>query len=87
MKHPTSDDFAEPEVGEAQVTIIFNPTKSHYTFYRLADAEDIAKYGPLSGGQLRHAGPTGDTGDYRADEVEAMAYKLASAAVTAQRAA
>jgi hypothetical protein len=87
MKHPTPQDFAAPEVGEAQVTIVFNPSNSHYTFNRLADPEDIAVHGPLSGGHVRHAGPTRDTGDYPESEVEAMAHKLASAAVTAQRAA
>lgn len=87
MKQPNPNDFAEPEVGEAQVTVVFNPTNSHYTFYRLADPADIAEHGLLSGGQVRHAGPTGDTGDYREAEVEAMAHKLASAAVASERAA
>ena len=42
MKHPTASDFAV-EVSEANVSVIFKPTDSHYTFGRLADPEDIAR--------------------------------------------
>ena len=47
MKQPTPSDFIV-EVKESSVSVIFNPSNSDYTFHRLADAEDIARDGPLS---------------------------------------
>jgi hypothetical protein len=85
MKHPIKDDFAV-EVLEAGggVEVLFKPTRSYYTYSRLADPNDIKRFGPLSQGpNVRHAGPTGDTGDYRSDQVEQMAYSLASDAAKA----
>jgi hypothetical protein len=84
MKQPTEDDFAV-QVLEGGVTVLFKPTQSHYTFYRLADPEDIKRFGPLSPQPdgVRHAGPTGDTGDYRSDEVQGMAHSLATDAAKA----
>jgi hypothetical protein len=35
MKHPTKDDFTVMEVFESGVTVLFEPTQSFYTFYRL----------------------------------------------------
>jgi hypothetical protein len=83
MKQPTEDDFIVVEVLESCVTVLFEPTQSYYTFYRLADPRDIKRFGPLSPEPdgVRHAGPLGDTGDYRSDEVQAMAHSLASTAV------
>jgi hypothetical protein len=57
------------------------PTQSYYTFTRLADPNDIKRFGPVSPEPdgVDHAGPSGDTGDYRSDQVLAMAYSLAVA--------
>jgi len=68
MKHPVESDF-DTSVTEAGVTVTFKPTSSIYSYYRLADTEDIARVGPVSPGRVRHAGPTGDTGDYAPNEV------------------
>jgi hypothetical protein len=63
MKLPTPSDFTV-EAKEAHVSVIFKPSDSHYNFGRLADPEDIARYGPLSrSSNVRH-GKTGDTGEY-----------------------
>ena len=79
MKRPTENDF-EIKVASG-VEAIFKPTNSHYSFNRLVDEKDIARFGPISPARVRHAGPTGDTGDYDSADVEAMAPRLASAAV------
>ena len=51
-------------------------------FGRLADPEDIARYGPLSRpSNVRH-GKTGDTGEYPENEVAQMAHTLAVKAIT-----
>ena len=47
MKQPTPSDFIV-NVKESSVSVIFKPSNSHYNFVRLADPEDIARYGPLS---------------------------------------
>jgi hypothetical protein len=47
MKQPTPSDFIV-EVKESSVSVIFKPSNSDYTFHRLADADDIARYGPLT---------------------------------------
>jgi hypothetical protein len=81
MKHPTPSDFIV-EVSEAHVSVIFKPSDSHYSFGRLADPEDIARYGPLSRStSVRHGG-TGDTGAYPSDEVAELAHTLAVKAIT-----
>jgi hypothetical protein len=77
MKHPGRNDF-DSAVTEAGVTVTFKPTNSIYSFYRLAQSEDIARLGPVSPGRVRHAGPSGDTGDYPADEVLDMAQRIAA---------
>jgi hypothetical protein len=41
MEHPTEDDFTVVEVFESSVTVLFEPTQSFYTFYRLVDPNDI----------------------------------------------
>jgi hypothetical protein len=85
MKQPTEEDFTVVEVLESGVTVLFEPTQSFYTFYRLADPKDIKRFGPVSPEPdgVRHAGPSGDTGDYRSDEVQGMAHSLASDAAKA----
>ena len=80
MKRPTESDF-EINVMGAGVEAIFKPTKSHYSYNRLVDEKDIARFGSISPARVRHAGPTGDTPDYDSADVEAMALRLASAAV------
>jgi hypothetical protein len=77
MKHPTRSDF-ETAVSEAGVTVTFKPTNSIFSFYRLAESEDIARLGPVSLERVRHGGPTGDTKEYAADEVQDMAQRIAS---------
>ena len=79
MKHPVKGDF-DTAVSEAGVAVTFKPTNSIYSFYRLADSHDIARIGTVSPQSVRHAGPSGDTGDYASDEVQAMAQQIASEA-------
>ena len=81
MKQPTDGDFTVDVLARGGgVTVLFKPTQSYYTFNRLADPKDIKRFGPLSpDGSVRHAGSTGETGDYRSDQVQTMAYSLASA--------
>ena len=85
MKRPTESDF-EINVTGAGVEVIFKPTKSHYSYNRLVDQKDIARFGPISPARVRHAGATGDTGDYSSHDVEAMALRLAADAVRRGRA-
>ncbi len=77
MNHPVKSDF-DIAVAEAGVTVTFKPTKSVFSFYRLADSDDIARLGAVSLSGVRHAGASGDTEDYPADEVRAMAQQIAS---------
>jgi hypothetical protein len=77
MKHPLESEF-HVAVFDSGVTVTFKPTKSIYSFYRLADSDDIARLGPVSLGHVRHAGRGGDTEEYPADEVQRMAQRLAS---------
>jgi hypothetical protein len=82
MKHPVESDFGT-SVTEGGVIITFKPTNSIYSFNRLADTHDIARLGPVSPAHVRHAGPTGDTGDYARNEVQDMALRIASEAAPA----
>jgi len=81
MKHPTPSDFIV-DVQESHVSVLFKPSDSHYCFGRLADPEDIARYGPLSQSPNVRHGNTGDTGDYPPEEVARMAHSLAVKAIT-----
>jgi hypothetical protein len=81
MKHPTPSDFIV-EAKEAHVSVIFKPSDSHYNFGRLADPEDIARYGPLSRPSNVIHRKTGDTGEYPENEVAQMAHTLAVKAAT-----
>ena len=76
MKQPTPADFIV-EVKESSVSVIFKPSNTDYTFHRLADAEDIARYGPLSRSPNVGHGDSGDTSDYPSEEVAQMAHSLA----------
>ena len=44
----------------------------------MAESEDVARLGPVSVGQVRHARARGDTEDYPADEIQEMAQRIAS---------
>jgi hypothetical protein len=74
MKHPVRSDF-HSVVTEAGVSVTFKPTNSVYSFYRLADANDIARLGPVSFAGVQHAGR--GTEDYPSDEVQNMAQRIA----------
>jgi hypothetical protein len=86
IKQLTEDDFKVVEVLESGVTVLFEPTQSFYSFYRLADPDDIKRFGPVSPepDNIRHAGPSGDTGEYQSDELQGMAHSLASDAANAE---
>ena len=75
MKHPARSDFATV-VTAAGVSVTFKPTNSIYTFYRLTAGEDAARLGPVAFAGVQHTGR--DTEDYPADEVQAMAQRIAS---------
>jgi hypothetical protein len=81
MKQPTPSDFIV-KVKESSVSVLFKPSNSDYSFDRLADSEDIARYGPLSQSPNVGHGDTGDTGDYSPEEVAQMAHSLAVKAIT-----
>src|SRR5260370_28598717 len=74
MKHPVRSDF-HSVVTEAGVSVTFKPTNSVYSFYRLAEANDIARLGPVSFAGVQHAGR--GTEDYPSDEVQDMAQRIA----------
>jgi hypothetical protein len=71
MKHPVRSDF-DTAVTEAGVTVTFKPTNSIYSFYRLAETNDVAPLGPVS----FDAGL--GTEDYAPNEVQDMAQRIAS---------
>jgi hypothetical protein len=74
-------DF-DVQVREGHVEVIFRPTHSYFTYGILVDRNDIDRFGPLSlRPDVRHA-KTGDTGDYVSSDIEAMAFRLASAAIS-----
>jgi hypothetical protein len=79
IRHPIESNFYV-DVSEADVEVIFAPTRSRYTYSRLVEADlGLLSPSPL----VRHAGRNGDTGDYEPQEVQAMAYRVALA--TARR--
>jgi hypothetical protein len=75
MKQPARSDFATV-VTEAGVSVTFKPTNSIYTFYRLTAGEAVARLDPVAFAGVQHAGR--NTEDYPADEVQAMAQRIAS---------
>jgi hypothetical protein len=58
---------------DTSVEVTFNQTKSHYSF-------SLVAHGALSDPWIRHAGPTGDTGEYWSHEVLDLARRLAEEA-------
>jgi hypothetical protein len=78
MRPVTETDF-ETQVLEAGVNVFFKPTQSHYSFLRLSNDKHLARSAPLSrDATVRHAGLSGDTGEYDPAQVFEMAYQLAS---------
>jgi hypothetical protein len=75
MKHPVKSEF-NTAVTEVGVTVTFTPTTSIYSFYRLVDANDIARLGPVWVSRVQHGGPI-DTNGYPSDEVLMMAQRIA----------
>ena len=75
MKSATDTDF-EMQVLAGGVNVFFKPTQSHYTFLRLSNEKHVARSAPLSrDATVRHAGPTGDTGEYDPAQVNERANK------------
>ena len=75
MKHPVRSDFSTV-VSEAGISVTFKPTNSIYSFYRLAESDDIARVGPVSYAGVQHAGH--NTADFPPGEVQDMAQRIAS---------
>jgi hypothetical protein len=59
------DDF-EATVQTGSIEVRFKPTNSIFLYARLVEIAEVVTFGPLSPGTIRHAGPTGDLGDYAA---------------------
>lgn len=75
MKRPTETDF-EASAHGAAVRVHFKPTGSYFDYHRLADAEDIKKYGPISAvANVRHANKTDDLGDYSANRTRSTEWR------------
>jgi hypothetical protein len=60
MRHPTPSDFVI-DVTEAHVNVTFKPNDR---LYRLADPEDIVRFGPLSHSHESN-GETDANGDWK----------------------
>jgi hypothetical protein len=75
MKHPARSDF-DTLVTEAGVRVTFTPTNSIYVFYRLSDPKNIERVGPVSFVGVKHA--KRNTGTYPSNEVQDMAWRIAS---------
>jgi len=74
VKPPTEADF-NIQIHDASVEVTFKPMTSYYSFPLLAGRRKVS---PRA--KARHA-KTGDAGDYASGEVEALAYRLACAAI------
>ena len=55
MKHPVRNHDFYSVVTEAGVNVTFKPTNSVYSFFRLAEAYDIGRLGPISFAGVQHA--------------------------------
>lgn len=73
MKQPIEADF-DIQVRDAEVQITFRPMMSHYSFPLLPDRRVSPRV------SVRHAN-TGDRGEYASGDVEALAFRLACAAI------
>lgn len=76
MKQPAEADF-DVRITDVGVDVFFRPTMSYFHYVFLTDPRDIARWGRLS--DVEHAKIV-DTGDYLWTDVEALAFRLASAA-------
>jgi len=81
VKHPIESNFYV-NISEAEVEVIFAPTRTRYTFSRLLEAD----LGLLSPNPPVHGGRSADTGGYAPEEVEAMAHRHREAIATIDRA-
>jgi hypothetical protein len=85
IRRPIESDF-EVVCHASAVEVTFKPTRSHYTFNLLADEKGIARLDRLSPDvHVRHAGVTGDTGEYPSSDVRLMARRLAEQALRSGR--
>jgi hypothetical protein len=81
-RQPVESDF-KISITENFVEAHFAPTRSLYIFARFTTERDIAEFGPLSPGPVeRHLTRSGVRG-YDAGEVRSMAFRLATAAISA----
>lgn len=78
MKQPIETDF-DVQICDAAVEITFKPIMSHYSFPFLAGHRKVS---PRA--SVRYA-DTGDIGDYAFGDVEALAFRLACAAIKGRR--
>jgi len=78
VKQPIEADF-DVQISDAAVEMTFKPTMSHYSFALLAGHRKVS---PRA--RVRYA-DTGDTGDYAFGDVEALAFRLACAAIKDHR--
>ena len=69
------------EVDETCVSVVFEPTDWRYHFGRLADPEDIARYGPLASSPESDLAESPE-GPYLSEQIKEIAYALAVEAVT-----
>ena len=78
MKQPIEADF-DSQIRDDDVEITFKPMMSHYSFPLWADRRGVC---PRA--NVRHA-KTGDASDYASGDVEAMAFRVACAAIKGAR--
>jgi hypothetical protein len=74
VKQPIEADF-DIHIRDADVEIMLKPTMSYYSFALLAERRKVSLRA-----NVRHA-KTGGTGDYASGDVEALAFRLACAAI------
>jgi hypothetical protein len=67
------------QIHDTNVAVTFKPMMRHYSFPLLAGRRKVS---PRA--RVRHA-KTGDTGDYASGDVEAMAFRVACAAIKGHR--
>jgi hypothetical protein len=83
-RQPVETDF-KVEVLEDAIAVHFWPTRSVYTFARFTNERDIADFGPLSPDPaIQHASRISGTRIYDAAEVQALAFRLATAATVSK---
>jgi hypothetical protein len=78
-RQPVETDF-KIEVLEDKIIVAFLPTMSVYTFTRLITERDIAEFGPVSPDPVERHPSRGGVRSYRAGDVRAMAFRLATSA-------